>query len=105
MVKEKAKHRADVLIEKTENNRVFEVVDANRKEMIEMANDIIAKDPKITVILSNQAGDIIGMSKSEDMGKKIREICRMAGGSGGGKKEFAQGRAELSKLLKLKDRF
>ncbi len=104
MVREKAKHMADMLASKAENNHVFEVVDAGRKEMIEVVNDLLEKDPMLTVILANQAGDIVGMSGTEDMAKKIAEICKNAGGSGGGKKEFAQGRADLSKLLKLKER-
>ena len=35
------------------------------------------------------------------MGKAIKEICAAAGGSGGGRPEIAQGKAELSKLIKI----
>ena len=63
------------------------------------------RNSKLTVILANQAGDIIGMSRTEDMGRLISDISRKAGGSGGGRKEFAQGRVELSKLLKVIEEF
>ena len=69
--------------------------------MIEIANEILSKKPNLTVILANQSGEIVGMSKTRDMGKIISDICKKAGGSGGGKKELAQGKAELSKLLKV----
>ena len=101
MTREKAKSQARHLLSKAENNRIFEIVTAQRAEMIEMANDLVGTDPRLTVILANQAGDVIGMSRTTDMAKTIGELCRQAGGSGGGRPEFAQGRAELSKLLKL----
>jgi len=98
---QRAKQGSSELLSKAKHNKIFEIVPAQRKELIEMANDLLDKDPKLTVILANQAGDVVGMSKTEDMGKKISELCRLAGGSGGGKPGFAQGRAALSKLLKI----
>jgi alanyl-tRNA synthetase len=85
---------------KARDNRITEIIKADRKEMIEMASDIINKDPRLTVILANPAGDVVGMSRTEDMSKAVLDICRKAGGSGGGKPEFAQGRADPSKLMK-----
>ncbi len=100
-----ASRQAGKLLAKARNNRLFEVVSADRKSMIEIANHLLSRNNKLTVILANQAGDIIGMSRAVDMGKLISDISRRAGGSGGGRKEFAQGKAELSKLLKIIDEF
>ncbi len=41
------------------------------------------------------------MSRTRDMGRAIKELCEKSGGSGGGKRELGQGRAELSKFLKI----
>jgi alanyl-tRNA synthetase len=92
---------AKKLAAKAKDNQIFEIVNAERKELIEVANDLMDSDPKLTVILANQSGDIIGMSRTRDMTKTIREISQRAGGSGGGKPEFAQGKVSISKLLKI----
>jgi alanyl-tRNA synthetase len=98
---EVARGKAKGLLLKAKKDKVFEVVSGDRKELIEIANELIIMNPELTVILSNEAGDIIGMSRTRDMSKLIREICEKSGGSGGGNKELAQGRVELSKLLKI----
>ncbi|RLI98299.1 MAG: alanine--tRNA ligase [Candidatus Aenigmatarchaeota archaeon] len=104
MAKEKAKHESESLLSKARDNTIFEVLSLGRKELIETAGRLIDADPRLTVILANQAGDIVGMSKSRDMSREIKEICQKAGGSGGGRKEFAQGRVELSKLIKVMEK-
>ena len=96
-----AKEKSEKLVSKIKNNRLFEVIPGTRKELIDTANLLLKKNPKLTVILANQTGDIIGMSNKTDMGKEIREICQKAGGSGGGSPSLAQGKVELSKLLKV----
>ena len=98
---EVARNKAKELIFKARKERIFEVVSGDRRELIEIANELINTNPELTVILSNESGDVIGMSRTRDMGKLVREICEKAGGSGGGNKELAQGRAELSKLIKV----
>jgi alanyl-tRNA synthetase len=101
MVDQKAKKQAGRLVSKAKNNRVFEMVSAERKELIEMASDLINNDPKLTVMLANKSGDVVGMSKTEDMSKLVHGMCKKAGGSGGGKPGFAQGKADPAKLLKI----
>jgi alanyl-tRNA synthetase len=98
---EMAKAEAENLMSKAKNNKIFEIIQAERKDMINMGNVLINQNPNLTVILCNAQGDIIGMSKREDVGQIISKICYLSGGSGGGKKEFAQGRVELSKLMKI----
>ena len=100
MISERAKLESEQLMKKMVNSNIFEIVSADRKELIEIASRIVEKDPEITVILANQAGDIIGVSRTEDMGEKIKDICTKSGGTGGGRRDFAQGRVELSKLIK-----
>lgn len=93
--------RAETLVKKAKDNEVFDVFEGDTRQLIEIANEVLKTNPGLTVILANQSGNIIGMSRTRDMGKAIRDICRKAGGSGGGSRELAQGRAELSKLLKV----
>jgi alanyl-tRNA synthetase len=89
------------LIEKSRGNQVFEIIPAERKTLIEIANEIVSSRPELTVILANQAGEIVGMSRTRNAGSLIREICQKAGGSGGGGAQMGQGKADLSKLLRL----
>ena len=89
------------LMKKAKDMKVFEVLHGTRKELIETAGKLLKKEPGLTVILANEAGDIIGMSNTDDMSEKIRTICEQAGGKGGGRPKLAQGRVELSKLLKI----
>jgi len=103
--KEFAGIMADKLISKAKDKQVFDVISADRKGLIEVANELIEKDNELTVILTNHLGDIIGMSRTKDSDKIIKDICSRAGGSGGGNKQLAQGKVELSKLLKVMDKF
>ncbi len=98
---ERGRRMAESLIAKASNNRVFEIVQVERKDMINIGNEIVAKNPNLTVILCNTKGDIIGMSKREDMGQLVGKLCHLAGGFGGGRREFSQGRVDLSKIMKI----
>lgn len=101
MVNEKAKLRVQGLKAKAKNNLICEIVKADRRELIEMAAGLSSQDPRLTVILANRDGDVVGISKTEDMGKAVRDLCRKAGGSGGGKPGFAQGKADPAELVKI----
>ncbi len=97
--KEFAENEAKKLVKKIKEDQLFEVIGAGRRRLIEIANNLITKKPKLTVILSNQAGDLIVMSKTKDASKIIKDIASKAKGSGGGTKELAQGKVELSRLI------
>jgi alanyl-tRNA synthetase len=99
-----ARSRATRLVARVRGDRILDVVPGDRKAMIEMANQVLAINPNLTVILANQAGDIIAMSRTMDASKALREILEKAGGSGGGSSKLAQGKIELSKLMKLMPR-
>jgi alanyl-tRNA synthetase len=96
-----AREKASKLLQKAVRGQIFDVVSGDRKELIDIADRLVKINPELTVILSNESGEIIGMSRTRDVGHVIRDICEKAGGSGGGNKELAQGRVELSKLLKV----
>jgi alanyl-tRNA synthetase len=96
-----ARAEAKNLIAKATNDQVFEVIPAERKMLIETADEMVSLKPGLTVILANQAGEVVGMSRTKDAGALVKEICQKAGGSGGGSARLGQGKLELSKLLKL----
>lgn len=98
---ERAASTAEELLKKTRNNRVFDIIAGERKELIQVAELILEKNPDLTVILANQGGDVIGMSNTQDMGNEIKTLAQQAGGTGGGKGRLGQGRVQLSKLIKL----
>jgi alanyl-tRNA synthetase len=104
LTEESSKSKSHELVKKAKDGKVFDIISGSRKELIEIASDIIKVNPSLTVILANQAGDIIGMSNKEDMSKVIPDLCKRAGGSGGGNQHLAQGRIELSKLIKIMGR-
>ncbi len=99
--KDLAKKRSSEILKKAKNNKIFDVIPVDRKELIEIANELLEQNPNLTIILANKFGDIIGMSKTKDIPKIIKNLCKKAGGSGGGKGNLAQGKVELSKLLKV----
>jgi alanyl-tRNA synthetase len=80
------------LADKARGNMIVEVVGADRKELIKTASNLIAQNPKLTVVLVNNDGDVIGMSKNRDMCSFIRDVCEKCGGKGGGGKELGQGK-------------
>ncbi len=100
-----SENRAEGLLKKARGNLVFDIIKGARKELIETASKLISMNPKLTVILANEGGEIVGMSKTEDISRKIKDICQRAGGSGGGSRTLAQGKAELSKLRRLLSEF
>jgi len=100
LTKERAGSEIQKLVKKAKNNEIFEIVDMNRNEMIETADLLVSSHPKFTVILVNREGDIIGMSKTRDITKKVKKFCKKYGGSGGGKGFLAQGKIDFSKFKK-----
>ncbi len=96
-----AESNIEGLLSKARDNLVFDIVNLGRKDLIVLATEILKRKPEFSIILSNEAGDIIAMSETEDMEKKMKEICIKCGGSGGGNRKLAQGKVELSKLVKM----
>jgi alanyl-tRNA synthetase len=96
-----AKAEGKKLIEKAISSRIFEIIPADRRILIEIANEITSSKPELTVILANQAGEVVCMSRAADAGALAKEICRKAGGSGGGNERMGQGKAEFSKLRRI----
>ncbi|MCK4714089.1 MAG: hypothetical protein KAT35_00820, partial [Candidatus Aenigmarchaeota archaeon] len=101
MTDQSARHKASRLITKARNDRLLEVVPGDRRTLIEIASQALDINPDLTVILANQAGDVVCMSRTKDSSRELKNILEKAGGSGGGSKELAQGRLELSKLMRL----
>lgn len=98
---EQARGLADDLLKKARDGQLFEVLLKDRKDLLAIASALVQQHPDLTVILANQDGDIVGLSRKEDMGARIRMLCQQAGGSGGGKPGAGQGKAKLSTLLKI----
>lgn len=93
--------KAEKLLTKEKNERIFDVITSERKDLIEIASELIRIKPKLTVILANPAGDIIVMSRKHNSDRILKNICERIGGRSGGSKELAQGKIELSKLIKI----
>ncbi|MBW1839431.1 MAG: hypothetical protein JRI49_05785, partial [Deltaproteobacteria bacterium] len=96
-----AKVKASKLMSKSRQGRLMDIIKGERNDLIKTASEIIEKNPEVTVILSNQVGDLSVMSRRENAGDVLKEIVEKAGGSGGGKGDLAQGRVEVSKFVKL----
>lgn len=106
--KEKEKYRSGAAFEKAEKlitrekaGEIFDVLTSERVELIEIASELLKKKPKTVVILANPAGDIIVMSREHDSGRILKNLCEKTGGRGGGNRELAQGKVEISKLIKI----
>jgi alanyl-tRNA synthetase len=98
-----ADEKSAELIKKAKKGMIFELLEADRPELIKTASNILAKNPKLTVILANSKGDIVGMSKTKDMGSFISDICHKCKGKGGGRKELGQGKiCDTKSFLKIK---
>jgi alanyl-tRNA synthetase len=93
--------KAAKLIPKAKEDRILEIIPGDRKTLIEIANQALRINPNLTVILANPNGDIIAMSRTQDSNQVLTDLMKKAGGSGGGSRELAQGRVELSKLMKI----
>ena len=96
-----AKSSTQNLLKKAKDNQIFDVVNLQRKELTLLASELLKTNENLSIILANETGDIIGMSNKDDMEKRIKDICSKCNGAGGGNKNFAQGKVELSKLLKI----
>jgi alanyl-tRNA synthetase len=96
-----AEERSGELIAKSRNGMLFEVIEGHRKDLIKTASNLIKQDPKLTVILANPKGDVVGMSRTKDVCSLVGGACSKAGGAGGGKGELAQGRADIKRLKKV----
>ncbi len=93
---------SELLAKNARDGLLVEVVDGDRKDMIKTASVLISKDPKLTVVLANSAGDVIVMSKVRDSGQVMEKVAAKCGGRGGGRSDLAQGKiANVSKLKKL----
>jgi len=96
-----ARVKASKLISKSRKGRLMDIIKGERSDLIKTASEIVEKNPDVTVILSNQVGDLVVMSRRENAGDVLKEIVEKAGGSGGGKGDLAQGRVDVSKFVKL----
>jgi len=101
ITKEVSEKLADQLQEKVRDNKLIEVISADRKEMINVADILIKKHPNLTIVLANHIGDVICRTESKDAVKIIQDVAKQTGGTGGGRPHFAQGKVEISKLLKM----
>lgn len=82
----------DYLGKRNKNGNIIGRIDADRKYMIILAEKITDKSPSSVVILSNDDGDIVAMSKESEVKKLFDDIIEKLGGSGGGKDKFFQGK-------------
>ena len=89
------------LLKSAKNNKISKIIDLDRKGLIVSASEILKLKPEIIVVLANNSGDIIVMSRKNDSSAIIKDICAKAGGSGGGNKELAQGKADIKKLKNI----
>ncbi len=99
--KDYARIQSEELIKKAKDGTVFEIVQVDRRWMIDIAASILENGPGLTVVLANISGEIVCMSRTKDMRSLIKEITSKAGGTGGGTKSLAQGKTDLSKLRKV----
>ncbi len=96
-----AKERAEGLAAGAKDGLVRAVVEGGRKELIEICDKLVAAHPELTVIVANPQGEVVGMSKSRDVGALVRELCEKAGGRGGGSAAVAQGKGVAKRLREL----
>ena len=70
------------LLKGTKNGRVSKMLDLDRKALIFTASEILETDHNLTIILANNQGDLVVMSRKEDCVSIIRDITKKSGGSG-----------------------
>ena len=86
------------LLRKASKGIIAEVIEGDRKYMINTASKLLEENPKLTVVLANNAGDVITMSKVRDAGQIMEKVTSVCGGRGGGREQLAQG-----KITNIKD--
>ncbi|MBU0530704.1 MAG: alanine--tRNA ligase [Candidatus Aenigmatarchaeota archaeon] len=101
LTKEVSGKVAEKLEEKIKDKQIVEMIQGDRKELISTADSLIKGHPDITIVLANHIGDIICRTDTKDASQVLEIITKQAGGTGGGRKHFAQGKIEVSKLLKI----
>jgi alanyl-tRNA synthetase len=98
LMKERTGSEVDSLLRRAKGNRIVEIVEMSRKEMIRAADLLVSSRPDLTVILINKNGDVVGMGKRTDIVKELKRFCKKYGGSGGGKGFLAQGKINFSEF-------
>ncbi len=88
------------LLKRAEDGLLVEILDSDRKEMVKTAAVLLSKDPKLTVVLSNSAGEVVVMSNARDTSQVMEKVTAKCGGKGGGKGHLAQGKIEKVSELK-----
>ncbi len=105
-VEKTAKQRAlsvvKKLAKKMKDGKILETVNMDRKEMIKTCELLVSSHPKFTIILLNRNGEVVGMSRVEDITKEVKKFCKKYGGSGGGRGKLAQGKIDFSEFKKDK---
>ncbi|UCD02910.1 MAG: hypothetical protein JSV63_03965 [Candidatus Aenigmatarchaeota archaeon] len=97
-----ADEMSELLLQNARGGLLVEMVKGDRNDMIKIASVLISKDPKLTVVLANSAGDVIVMSKVRDAGQVMEKVAAKCGGKGGARGNLAQGKIrDVSKLKKL----
>lgn len=97
-----ADSETESIAKRAENDKIFEIVDMDRKAMIKLCDALISKHPEMTVILVNRQGEVVGASECNDISNEVKNLCEGCCGSGGGKGRLAQGRLDFKKLGKNK---
>jgi alanyl-tRNA synthetase len=95
-----AEEKSADLLKKAKNGLIVEVMEGERNDLIKAASAALEKDEKMTIILSNPAGELVVMSSTRDTGAIVSKVCAACGGKGGGKGNLAQGRIESTTKLK-----
>jgi len=105
-VEKTAKQRAlsvvKKLAKKMKDGKILETVNMDRKEMIKTCELLVSSHPNFTIILLNRNGEVVGMSRVEDITKEVKKFCKKYGGSGGGRGKLAQGKIDFSEFKKDK---
>ncbi|MBU0952894.1 MAG: alanine--tRNA ligase [Nanoarchaeota archaeon] len=103
-VRERTKSASSVvetLEQAAKNNQIRTILDLTRKELITVADDLLKRHPDWTIVLANNQGELVAMSKTQDAGKLVQTLAKRAGGAGGGKPTVGQGKADPKKLKHL----
>jgi len=90
------------IAKKARGGKILETVNMDRKEMIKTCELLVSSHPKFTIILLNRNGEVVGMSRVEDITKEVKKFCKKYGGSGGGRGKLAQGKINFSEFKKDK---